>query len=66
MNERQGPDMVSVRVRHENGTNIFSLKQGKIGQRICFLIDAHTRVDDKPLAGKFNGKATCTNAASTS
>ena len=27
---------------------------------------AYTRVDDKPLAGKFNGKATCTNAASTS
>ena len=66
MNERQSPDMVSVRVRHKNGANIFSLKQSKIGQRVCFLIDAHTRVDDKPLAGKFNGKATCTNAASSS
>jgi hypothetical protein len=66
VNERQSPDMVSVRVRHKNGAHIFSLKQGKIGQRICFLIDAHACVNNKPLADKFNGKATCTNAASSS
>jgi hypothetical protein len=58
--------MVSVRVRHKNSPHIFSLKQSKIGQRVCFLIDAHARVNDKPLAGKLNGKATCPNAASSS
>jgi hypothetical protein len=46
---------------HKNGAHIFPLEQGKIRQGIRFPIDAHPGIDDKPLLGKLNGKATRAN-----
>ena len=61
MQQRQGPNMVGMGMRHEDRPYILALELGQIGQGVRLLIHTHPCIDNKPLFVQFNRQATGSN-----